>query len=106
MVPRKMNEVLSAGLFFDDGVDSFIVIFLFYPRPSRVNIQERSQNNAESDLNGLPNSSLGFDFIRGRSDRATCTLSSERVVSASFRPEHWRGDPCYALRVSVSNPSP
>jgi hypothetical protein len=102
MIRRRREKVLSAGLIFDDGVDSFIVAFLWYPSPPRVNIQQRSQINTESDLN----EGFGFDFFQdGNSDRATCILNSKRVVSASIRLEHWRGDPCYALRVSVYNPS-
>jgi hypothetical protein len=102
MRPRRRKKFLSAELIFDDGVDSFIVAFLWFPSPPGVYIHQCSQIDTELDLIEF----LDFEFIGdGKSDRATCILSSERVVSASFRPEHWRGDPCYALRVSVCNPS-
>lgn len=95
-VESQQKGLRSAGLFFDDGVDSFIVAFQFYPKSPRVIIQ---QGCDEYNLVDFVTRSRHFGGI---SDRATCILSSERIVSASSRPEHWRGDPCHALRVSVS----
>jgi Heterokaryon incompatibility protein (HET) len=56
-------------------------------------------------LNGVgrtPEEVLSTKEFQGTSDRATCILKSERVVSASLRQEFWRQGPCYALRVAIT----
>ncbi|KAN0113323.1 Heterokaryon incompatibility protein (HET) domain containing protein [Hyaloscypha variabilis] len=87
---------LSSELGFDDGIDSFTVHCAFFAGSPKILVLP----GVGSDL--TEGSSPGTFIREGYSDRATCLLSSQRLVSASLRPERWRGDPCYVLRISVN----
>jgi len=87
---------LSSELGFDDDIDSFTIHCTFFTGSPQILVLP----GVGSDL--TEGSSPVTSIRGGYDDRATCLLSSQRLVSASLRPERWRGDPFYALRISVN----
>jgi hypothetical protein len=90
---------LPSKLSFDDGIDSFTVHCTPYGRSPRTHILP----GVGSDL--TEGTSPGAARLEKYVDRATCLLSSQRLVSTSLRPELWRGELWYVLRISVNSAS-